>query len=361
MRGTFEGMKLYQTIAEPGKEYPPLPEIWVDSQENLQLLSDAIEAAPSVWYVRELTNVSFNPADDVPEITATDTGRRHHAFNMGNGSVLGAMASSRGMTRTFFREGTYLAGFWYNGQLYVIPLMEGYGCTRCNRIRKKHGLKWRVTVPAADDYWISMEESVHTLTDDVFGYESEWPSTNGGEAYITEFPHLYTGGDLPSQDHPNPYDGVNRCRAGTIDYDVDYIRLGDDALAFFNDPPEVYAGSGVFSKPWEDGSNYISVYLRHSILYRQVLVSVTANRALDGYWFGSYIFTALYQAEYKKCAFDSPQVFERTGSVGVIRYNGATISSPLGGFEGEIKADTGLTLYEQAPFQLPESVTVEQV
>lgn len=341
MKGKFEGMRLYQTLAEPGEDYPALPDP-----------STEMATVNSVWYVKELANASFDPADAVPEITATDTGKRFYAFNMGNGAVLDDLALSRGMSRTYLREGTYLAGFWQNGQLFVIPIMEGYGCRRCDKLRIQKGMQWKVTVPAVDDYWVRTNESEHTLTDGIFSMENELDAVN---ATVVSHSHLYGGRDASEADNIRPDTGANYCKAGNIDYDNSYVFLGDGALSYFESHPDYGTPGSIFEGPWADGYNYLSVHLRHRSIYREVLVSVCVNRAdrSSEPWFGGYVFTALYQSEYRKCVFSGPQTFTRSGAVAVVRQDGTQVNVPPFSFETNITTE--------AADQLPTSVTVEQV
>lgn len=115
MMGTFEGFRIYQTVAQSGVPYPEQPE---DPD-----IDTKIQAAPSVWYVKELVNPVFEETEDFPDITADDTGKRFFMFNMGNGPVLGAYAHNAGLSVAYIREGTYMLGFWYNGKLFGIPLL----------------------------------------------------------------------------------------------------------------------------------------------------------------------------------------------------------------------------------------------
>lgn len=336
MRGCFEGWRIYQTIPEPDKEYPPLPafEKWGTS-EYLYECSD-MGTMQTVWYVREMANVKFS-SDAVPEITGTDTGKRHYAYNMGNGPVLGQLALTRGMARTYFREGTWLVGFWQNGRLFVVPLMLGYGCQRCHLLRIQKGLQWKVDVPAVDDYWVSMDARSFTLTD------NEYPFWTGSLYDILGLheEQYYVGNDVPGsvseRDLPEGYD---ICRAGLQEADVDYLALGDGALADYDMSP-LYNGA------WVDGYNRVSVYHRYRGVNRQVLVSVTVNRGVLATIYGSWIFTALYEAPNKKC-FPDQETYSRTDVI-------ATQSNGLG------LTVSYQDVYDSAPDQLPTEVTVSLV
>lgn len=115
MNGTFEGFRLYQTVTQSGVPYPTEPE---DPD-----IETKIQAAPSVWYVKEVVNPEYDESEASPTITDVDTGKRFFMFAMGNGPVLGAYSPTAGVSVAYLREGTYLAGFWSNGQLFGVPLM----------------------------------------------------------------------------------------------------------------------------------------------------------------------------------------------------------------------------------------------
>lgn len=346
MKGKFEGMRLYQTLAEPGEDYPALPDLASMDQVN------------SVWYVKELTNASYDPTDAVPEITATDTGKRFYAFNMANGSVMGTMAQTRGMSRTYLKEGSYLSGFWHNGQLYVMPIMEGYGCTKCNAVRKKRGLQWKVTVPAVDAWWVNLSESEHTLTDDIFPLDDVW-NFDWQNTFEGEFSHLYGTSDRPVNDGTLPYDYVDYCRAGLKTSDVEYLTLGDDAYTYYGSNP--WAGvDPPFDDPWVEGNNFISVYIRHVSTTHEVLLSVCVNTSAEFRAYAYLVFTGLYRPSVARCLPTSQQTYNRVGVAGVTRADGKSIT-PTWYYENNIASTLGETLYEQAADQLPTSVTVEQV
>ncbi|MCA9013688.1 MAG: hypothetical protein KDA77_00020 [Planctomycetaceae bacterium] len=125
MIGQFEDFRLYQTVAFEDGSYPEEP-TWEPEDGELKI-DTQIQAASTVWYVKELLNPTFDESLDTPIINATSGTKRHYMFALGNGPCLGLFAESSGLTVAYLPEGTYLAGFWYNGQLYGIPLSFGDG------------------------------------------------------------------------------------------------------------------------------------------------------------------------------------------------------------------------------------------
>jgi len=341
MRGAFNGARIYQTLAEPGESYPTQPTFNSDTQAD-SVLATQIENAPSVWYVKELTDVTW---DDhaTPEITATDTGKRFYAFNMGNGPVLGGLSLTRGMSRTYFKEGTYLLGWWHNHQLFVIPMAPDYGPRRCHALRKKAGLVWEVSVPAVDEYWINMTTQTHTLTDDYFPF---WLGSSSlidpsGSPYL----QFYSSEDNTS----TPETGYERCIAGKLDTDVGYLLYGTDARDDYESSPYYLQPGTAWEDPLVDGTNYVSVMLRHKDIKRQVLISVTARRSPGGFGkYGAAIFTALYESPDTECM-PGEETYTRTGDTGFSAYNGARAYPDV------------WSVASTAADQLPESVTVTLV
>lgn len=128
MMGQYEDFRIYETLAQPGVPYPEEP------SGTTAEIEQAIFDAPTVWYVRELVNPEYDESEEDPEITFIDSGKRFLMFAMGNGPVLGNDAGSPGikvggMTTAYLQEGTRLMGFWYNGQLYGVPLTVDDGTT----------------------------------------------------------------------------------------------------------------------------------------------------------------------------------------------------------------------------------------
>lgn len=336
MKGCFENRTIYQTLAEPGESYPALP-TFTNTSGSTQYFSSDMNDVQSVWYVKELTNVKYDTSQAVPEITATDTGRRHYAFNIANGPVLGSFAQTRGMARTYFREGTYLSGFWHNGQLFVMPLMEGFGCDRCDKLRIQKGITWEVTVPAVDDYWIKMSQQAHSLTD---GTSPLWLSSataTDGSSY-TELTEI-TGTATHGYEH---------CRAGKQETDTSYLGIGDDALADYEGSPYYGTPGTIFEDPWQTDLDKFAVYLRYKGINRQVILQATVNTT--AYAYASYVFTALYEKPFKKC-FPDTETYSRT-SICVSEYDGGQVTI----------IPTGVTdVRTNYTTQLPTSVTVRQV
>ncbi|QDU15501.1 hypothetical protein CA11_33260 [Gimesia maris] len=118
MKGTYEGFELYQTVAQEGVPYPTEP-----AQPDILT---QVENAPNVWHVKKLTNAKYTvrSAPGVNGIGGDDTGKTHKMFVMGNGPVYGYYTKTKGMVRAYLPEGTYLAGWWDNGQLFGVPLTE---------------------------------------------------------------------------------------------------------------------------------------------------------------------------------------------------------------------------------------------
>jgi len=338
MKKCFEGWRIYQTLAEPSTAYPTLPTFTATAPGSSVYTSSDIANTQSVWYVKELTDVKWDTTGDVPEITATDTGKRFYAFNMGNGPVVGRFAQTRGMARTYYREGTYLAGFWQNGQLFVVPLMEGFGCNRCNALRKQKGLEWQVTVPAVDDYWIKMSEQTHTLTDDLDPIWVYGITSPDGSSYT----------DAQGTTDSTGTTGYESCRAGKLYNDTAFLGIGDDALYDYENSPYYGNPGTIFEYPWDDSKDRLAVLLRHKGVNRQILLQ--ASIYAGSYYYASYVFTALYEKENKKC-FPSSETYTRT-SITVSEYAGGqvTLIPP--------SVTDVRTNYED---QLPTSVTVAQV
>jgi len=124
MIGQFEGWRMYETVAEVGVPYPTMP--------AAPDIDTKILAAPSVWYVKELVNPEYDETLGDPTISSDDTGKFFNMFNMGNGPVLGDFASVEGLGFAYLPEGTRMAGTWYNGQLFGMPLIVDAGGTYSN-------------------------------------------------------------------------------------------------------------------------------------------------------------------------------------------------------------------------------------
>lgn len=129
MKGQFENFKLYQTVAFEDASYPEEP-TWVFDDGQIKI-DTQIQAATSVWYVREIINPEFDESLDTPTITGTNGTKRYYMYALGNGPCLGIFAEQSGLSVAYLQEGTYLAGFWYNGQLFGVPLSfdDGYTYT----------------------------------------------------------------------------------------------------------------------------------------------------------------------------------------------------------------------------------------
>jgi len=113
---TYEDFRIYETIAQDGVPYPTEP------SGTTAEIEQGIFDAPTVWYVKELVNPTYDESVANPTISDTDTGKRFLMFCMGNGPVLGSYAGTTGLTTAYLQEGTRLMGFWYNGQLFGVPL-----------------------------------------------------------------------------------------------------------------------------------------------------------------------------------------------------------------------------------------------
>ena len=111
---TIETLRLYQTIAEPGVPYPAVPEA--------PDLETKVANAPTVYYVRELVNPKYDASLDDPPITSVDTGKRFLMYVISGGPVLGEYTPNRGLSMAYIPVGSHLMGWWYNGQLFGIPL-----------------------------------------------------------------------------------------------------------------------------------------------------------------------------------------------------------------------------------------------
>lgn len=122
MMGQYETFRIYETLAQPGVPYPDEP------SGSTAEIEQGIFDAPTVWYVRELINPEYDESEDDPEITFIDSGKRFLMFSMGQGPVLGNYAGA-GLVEAYLPEGTKLMGFWYNGQLFGIPLTVDGGTT----------------------------------------------------------------------------------------------------------------------------------------------------------------------------------------------------------------------------------------
>lgn len=118
---TLESFRIYQTLAQSGVPYPTLP--------AAPDLETKVNDAPNVYYVAELTDVEFDETQNNPSITSTDTGKRFNMYVISGGPVLGDYAAFAGTTRAYIPEGNYLLGWWYNGQLFGVPLTVGDGIT----------------------------------------------------------------------------------------------------------------------------------------------------------------------------------------------------------------------------------------
>lgn len=118
MNGQYEGFELYQTVAQEGESYPAAP-----AQPDILT---QVQNAPTVWYVKKLNKARYTTRSlpDVHGIGGEAVGKTHSMFVMGNGPVYGNYTKTRGMVRAYLQEGTYLAGFWDNGQLFGVPLTE---------------------------------------------------------------------------------------------------------------------------------------------------------------------------------------------------------------------------------------------
>lgn len=112
---TIETFRLYQTLAQSGIPYPTEP-----AAPNLET---KVNDAPNVYYVKELVNPEFDESLDDPDITSDGTGKRFFMYVLSGGPVLGTYASSAGIKRAYIPEDTYLMGWWYNGQLFGVPLI----------------------------------------------------------------------------------------------------------------------------------------------------------------------------------------------------------------------------------------------
>lgn len=110
---TIETFRIYQTLAQSGVPYPTEP-------ENPDI-DTKIQNAPNVYYVKELVNPEYDETLDDPDITSDDTGKRFFMYVISGGPVLDGY-SGEGLTAAYTAEGTHLLGWWYNGQLYGVPL-----------------------------------------------------------------------------------------------------------------------------------------------------------------------------------------------------------------------------------------------
>ena len=117
---SVETFRLYQTVAQSGVPYPEEPEY--PHPEGNQVLEQEVEAAPNVWYVKEVVQPEYDEDLDDPSITSDDSGKRFFMYVISGGPVLGQYCQGRGRTMSYIPEGDHLLGWWHNGQLYGVPL-----------------------------------------------------------------------------------------------------------------------------------------------------------------------------------------------------------------------------------------------
>ena len=111
---TIETFMLYQTLAQSGVPSPTEPA--APDQET------KVNDAPNVWYVKEVVNPEWDETLDDPTISSDDTGKRYFMYVISGGPVLGNYSNTRGVTMAYIPEGDHLLGWWYNGQLFGIPI-----------------------------------------------------------------------------------------------------------------------------------------------------------------------------------------------------------------------------------------------